>query len=51
MYDAKENTSLDIESNLIDAIQEGRQEDIEISEQRGKYKARIQIPKGYTRML
>ena len=47
MYDAREKASLDIQSNLIDARQEGRQEGIEIGEQRddqrGKLKASIQI--------
>ena len=59
MYDAREKASLDIQSNLIDArqegrqegLQEGRQEGIEIGEQRGeqrgdrrgKLKASIQI--------
>ena len=39
MYDAREKANLDIQSNLIDAKQEGhqegRQEGIEIGEQRG----------------
>ena len=47
MVDAREKASLDIQSNLIDARQEGRQEGIEIGEQRddqrGKLKASIQI--------
>ena len=55
MYDAREKASLDIQSNLIDARQEGReegreegrqegrQEGIELGEQRGKLKASIQI--------
>ncbi len=42
MYDAREKASLDIQSNLIDARQEG----IEIGEQRGKLKASIQIYEG-----
>ena len=62
MYDAREKASLDIQSNLIDARQEGRQEGrqvgrqegrqegIEIGEQRGeqrgKLKASIQIYEG-----
>ncbi|MFN9416200.1 MAG: PD-(D/E)XK nuclease family transposase, partial [Pirellula sp.] len=62
MYDAREKASLDIQSNLIDARQEGRQEGrlegriegrqegIEIGEQRGeqrgKLKASIQIFEG-----
>ena len=40
MYDAREKANLDIQSNLIDAKQEGhqegRQEGIEIGEQRGE---------------
>jgi predicted transposase/invertase (TIGR01784 family) len=39
MYDAREKVNLDIQSNLIDARQEG----IEIGEQRGKLKASVQI--------
>ncbi len=54
MYDAREKASLDTQSNLIDARQEGRkegrQEGIEIGEQRGeqrgKLKASIQIYEG-----
>ena len=54
MYDAREKASLDIQSNLIDARQEGREEGrrkgIEIGEQRGdqrgKLKASIQIYEG-----
>ena len=46
MYDAREKASLDIQSNLMDARQEGRQEGIEIGEQRGKLKASIQIYEG-----
>jgi hypothetical protein len=46
MYDAREKASLDIQSNLIDARQEGRQEGIRIGEQRGKLKASIQIYEG-----
>ena len=58
MVDAREKASLDIQSNLIDARQEGReegrqegrQEGIEIGEQRGdqrgKLKASIQIYEG-----
>ena len=50
MYDAREKASLDIQSNLIDARQEGReegrQEGIEIGDQRGKRKASIQIYEG-----
>jgi len=46
MYDAKEKASLDIQSNLIDARHEGRQEGIEIGEQRGKLKGSIQIYEG-----
>ena len=50
MYDAREKASLDIQSNLIDARQEGReegrQEGIEIGDQRGKLKASIQIYEG-----
>ena len=58
MYDAREKASLDIQSNLIDARQEGRQEGrregrqegIEIGEQRGeqrgKLKASVQIYEG-----
>jgi hypothetical protein len=42
MYDAREKASLDIQSNLIDARQEG----IEIGEQRGKLKASVQIYEG-----
>lgn len=46
MYDAREKASLDIQSNLIDARHEGRQEGIEIGEQRGKLKGSIQIYEG-----
>jgi predicted transposase/invertase (TIGR01784 family) len=54
MYDAREKASLDIQSNLIDARQEGReegreegrQEGIEIGDKRGKLKASIQIYEG-----
>jgi predicted transposase/invertase (TIGR01784 family) len=50
MVDAREKASLDIQSNLIDARQEVRQEGIEIGErrgeQRGKLKASIQIYEG-----
>jgi predicted transposase/invertase (TIGR01784 family) len=46
MYDAREKASLDIQSNLIDARQEGRQEGIRIGEQRGELKASIQIYEG-----
>ena len=46
MYDAREKASLDIQSNLIDARQEGRQEGIRIGEQRGKLEASIQIYEG-----
>ncbi len=42
MYDAREKASLDIQSNLT----EGRQEGIEIGEQRGKLKASVQIYEG-----
>ena len=42
MFDAREKASLDIQSNLIDARQEG----IEIGEQRGKLKGSIQIYEG-----
>ena len=42
MYDAREKASLDIQSNLMDARQEG----IQIGEQRGKLKASIQIYEG-----
>jgi len=42
MYDAREKASLDIQSNLIDARQEG----IKVGEQRGKLKASIQIYEG-----
>ena len=42
MYDAREKASLDIQSNLMDARQEG----IKIGEQRGKLKASIQIYEG-----
>ena len=45
MYDAREKASLDIQSNLIDARHEGRQEGIEIGE-RGKLKASIQFYEG-----
>ena len=50
MVDAREKASLDIQSNLIDARQEGReegrQEGIEIGDKRGKLKASIQIYEG-----
>ena len=46
MYDAREKASLDIQSNLIDARQEGRQEGIEIGEQRGKLTGSIQVYEG-----
>ena len=46
MYDAREKASLDIQSNLIDARQEGRQEGIKIGEQRGGLKKSIQIYEG-----
>jgi len=46
MYDAREKASLDIQSNLIDARQEGRQEGIEIGEQRGKLTGSIQVFEG-----
>lgn len=46
MYDAREKASLDIQSNLMDARQKGRQEGIEIGEQLGKLKASIQIYEG-----
>ena len=36
MYDAREKASLDIQSNLIDARQEGRQEGIEEGRQEGR---------------
>ena len=39
MYDAREKANLDIQSNLIDAKQEG----IEIGEQRGDLKGRVKI--------
>ena len=42
MYDAREKASLDIQSNLIDAKQEG----IEIGEARGKLKGSVQIYEG-----
>jgi len=46
MYDAREKASLDIQSNLIDAKQAGRQEGIEIGEQRGKLTGSVQIYEG-----
>ena len=50
MYDAREKASLDIQSNLIDARQEGRQEGrhegIEIGEQRGKLIGSVQVYEG-----
>ena len=58
MYDAREKASLDIQSNLIDAKKEGRQEGrqegieigeqrgIEIGEQRGKLTGSVQIYEG-----
>jgi hypothetical protein len=46
MYDAREKASLDIQSNLIDARREGREEGIEIGDKRGKLKASIQIYEG-----
>ena len=46
MYDAREKASLDIQSNLIDARHEGRQEGIEIGEQRGKLIGSIQVYEG-----
>ena len=46
MYHAREKASLDIQSNLIDARQEWRQEGIEIGEQRGKLQGSIQIYEG-----
>ncbi len=50
MYDAREKASLDIQSNLMDARQEGhqegRQEGIEIGERRGKLKGSLQIYEG-----
>ena len=50
MYDAREKANLDIQSNLIDAKQEGiaigEQRGIEIGEQRGKLKGSIQICEG-----
>ena len=42
MYDAREKASLDIQSNLIDARQEG----IEIGEQRGKPIGSVQVLEG-----
>ena len=50
MYDAREKASLDIQSNLMDAKQEGRQEGrqegIEIGEQRGKLTGSVQVYEG-----
>jgi len=46
MYDAREKASLDIQFNLVDARQEGRQEGIEIGEQRGKLNGSAQIYEG-----
>ena len=54
MYDAREKASLDIQSNLIDARQEGRkegrqegrQEGIEIGVQRGKLTGSVQAFEG-----
>ena len=50
MYDAREKASLDIQSNLIDAKQEGieigEQRGIEIGEERGKLKGSVQIYEG-----
>ena len=46
MYDAREKASLDIQFNLVDARQEGRQEGIEIGEQRGKLKGSVPIYEG-----
>ena len=54
MYDAREKASLDSQSNLIDAEQEGieigeqrgEQRGIEIGEQRGKLKGSVQIYEG-----
>ena len=46
MYDAREKASLDIQSNLVDAKQEGRQEGIEIGEQRGKLTGSVQVYEG-----
>ena len=54
MYDAREKASLDIQSSLIDARQEGRkegrqegrQEGIEIGEQLGKLKGSVQVYEG-----
>ena len=42
MYDAREKASLDIQSNLVDARQEG----IEIGEQRGKLMGSVQVYEG-----
>ncbi len=46
MYDAREKASLDIQSNLMDARQEGIQIGEQRGEQRGKLKASIQIYEG-----
>jgi predicted transposase/invertase (TIGR01784 family) len=46
MYDAREKASLDIQSNLIDARQEGIEIGEQRGEQRGKLKASIQIYQG-----
>ncbi len=46
MYDAREKASLDIQSNLMDARQEGRQEGIEIGVQRGKLTGSVQAFEG-----
>jgi hypothetical protein len=46
MYDARENASLDIQSNLIDARQEGIEIGDQRGDQRGKLKASIQIYEG-----
>jgi len=46
MYDAREKASLDIQSNLIDARQEGIEIGEQRGEQRGKLKASIQIYEG-----
>ena len=55
MYDAREKASLDIQSNLIDAKQEGEnigeQRGIEIGEQRGKLKGSVQIFEGLLETL
>ena len=46
MYDAREKASLDIQSNLMDARQEGIEIGEQRGEQRGKLKASIQIYEG-----